>query len=181
MTWPRSHLKLQIQTWPCGLCPHMFTPERFNCNTTPSHRNRVGGDFLETAGTDTKNKRHLSSKWSCTAIVLLLFVCFSGWCFHVIFFSSGCTGEAINILRLYKCYCGNESLLCPLTCGCAPRCVPGIGAHEWNFLPGLLQEASSSGLEKSEQQFDILRLILPIWHKRRRCVKTGDVCSNSGL
>lgn len=46
---------------------------------------------------------------------------------------------------------------------------------------GLLQEASSSGLGKGEQDFDILRLILPMWHKWRRCVKAGDICPNSGL
>lgn len=49
----------------------MFVPEGLECNAIPPHRNRIGGDFLETAGTGTKNKRHLSNKWNHTDTALL--------------------------------------------------------------------------------------------------------------
>lgn len=132
--------RLDLMAW---LCPQMFVPEELERNAIPPHRNRIGGGFLETTETGTKNKRHLRNKWNHMDTALLFSVCFSGWHFYVIFSSSGHLWEAINIYGLCNCYCGNESLWCPCAWGWTPRyawswCCDG-GLCCWAALGSLSQ------------------------------------------
>lgn len=86
----------------------MFVPEGLERNAIPPHRNRIGGDFLETARTGTKNKRHLSNKWNRANTTLLFSAFLLG------FSSSGHLWEATNIQSLCSCYCGNEGSRVPV-------------------------------------------------------------------